>query len=182
MSKDLTTIKELADELGVSKQAIRKYFDKLPADLVPKKERGTYLLNQDIQNFIKNKVKSVDSSVDTSKQSVDSSVDTSKQSVDSIKDELILDKNIQIEYFKTQIDNLIESQKKIQNLLDQQQRLSLQDKKLLEEYKSEIKDLKALKLEIQSTQVEQAVKQPQKMQHVTEDLREATKKWWQFWK
>lgn len=32
----------------------------------------------------------------------------------------------------------------MQNLLDQQQRLALQDKKLLEEYKSEIKDLKSL--------------------------------------
>ena len=34
----------------------------------------------------------------------------------------------------------------MQNLLDQQQRLALQDKKLLEEYKSEINDLKALKM------------------------------------
>ena len=33
-----------------------------------------------------------------------------------------------------------------QNLLDQQQRLALQDKKLLEEYKAETKDLKALKM------------------------------------
>ena len=32
----------------------------------------------------------------------------------------------------------------MQNLLDQQQRLALQDKQLLEEYKAEIKDLKAL--------------------------------------
>ena len=31
-------------------------------------------------------------------------------------------------------------------LLDQQQRLALQDKKLLDEYKSEINDLKALKM------------------------------------
>ncbi|RCA09759.1 hypothetical protein EA71_02612 [Enterococcus durans] len=33
-----------------------------------------------------------------------------------------------------------------QNLLDQQQRLALQDKKLLEEYKAETKDLKAREL------------------------------------
>ncbi len=32
----------------------------------------------------------------------------------------------------------------MQNLLDQQQRLALQDKQLIEEYKAEIKDLKAL--------------------------------------
>ncbi len=34
----------------------------------------------------------------------------------------------------------------MQNLLDQQQRLALQDKKLLEEYKSEINELKSLKM------------------------------------
>lgn len=37
----------------------------------------------------------------------------------------------------------------MQNLLDQQQRLALQDKKLLEEYKVQIKDLKALTLPLQ---------------------------------
>jgi hypothetical protein len=34
----------------------------------------------------------------------------------------------------------------MQNLLDQQQRQALQDKKVLEEYKSEINELKALKM------------------------------------
>lgn len=38
----------------------------------------------------------------------------------------------------------------MQNLLDQQQRLALQDKKLLEEYQSEIKDLKSLKNPVKS--------------------------------
>ena len=43
-----------------------------------------------------------------------------------------------------QIKSLVESQNKTQKLLDQQQQLSLQDKQMLDEYKSEIKDLKAL--------------------------------------
>jgi len=38
----------------------------------------------------------------------------------------------------------------------QQQRLALQDKKLLEEYKAEINDLKALKMPSQDTKEEQA--------------------------
>ena len=49
----------------------------------------------------------------------------------------------------------MEAQKQTQNLLDQQQRLALQDKKLLDEYKSEINDLKALKMPTQDTKVEQ---------------------------
>ena len=41
----------------------------------------------------------------------------------------------------------LQSEKKdLHKLLDQQQRLALQDKKLLEEYKSEINELKALKM------------------------------------
>lgn len=45
-----------------------------------------------------------------------------------------------------QIENKDSQISQMQNLLDQQQRLALQDKKLLEEYKSEIKYLKALTL------------------------------------
>ncbi|MDM5143066.1 hypothetical protein ICE98_00137 [Lactococcus lactis] len=37
-------------------------------------------------------------------------------------------------------------------MLDQQQRLALQDKKLLEEYKAEINDLKALKMPPEETE------------------------------
>merc|ERR1719295_1376323 len=51
---------------------------------------------------------------------------------------------------------LLESQKQTQNLLDQQQRLALQDKKLLEEYKAEINDLKALKMPSEDTKEEQS--------------------------
>lgn len=31
------TIKELADKLGISKQAVRRYFDQLPPSLIPTK-------------------------------------------------------------------------------------------------------------------------------------------------
>lgn len=37
-SKSDVTIKELADELGITKQAIRRYFDQLPTELVPTKK------------------------------------------------------------------------------------------------------------------------------------------------
>ncbi|EME3197362.1 hypothetical protein VY500_002748 [Enterococcus faecalis] len=69
-----------------------------------------------------------------------------------------------------------------QNLLDQQQRLALQDKKLLDEYKSEINDLKALKMPTQDTKVEQvSSKQPQEVESVAEEPRKAPRKWWKLW-
>ena len=48
----------------------------------------------------------------------------------------------------------------MQKLLKQKQRLALQDKKLREEYKSEINDLKALKIPAEGSQAERANRQP----------------------
>lgn len=47
------TIKEFAEELGVSKQAIRKHFDKLPTKLTPKLINGKYVISIKAQEFIK---------------------------------------------------------------------------------------------------------------------------------
>ncbi|HFU5910132.1 TPA: hypothetical protein ACH6J4_002383, partial [Enterococcus faecium] len=87
-----------------------------------------------------------------------------------------------------------------QNLLDQQQRLALQDKKLLEEYKAETKDLKALKMPPEDTRGGQAEYQYQPQEELErlksenkslqEQLNEQTtleqhgvpRKWWQWWK
>lgn len=73
-----------------------------------------------------------------------------------------------------QIKILLEVQKQTQNLLDQQQRLALQDKKILEEYKAEIKDLKALNMppqDIKKETTDYIKESPQKPNK---------KKWWQF--
>ena len=88
----------------------------------------------------------------------------------------------------------------MQNLLDQQQRLALQDKKLLEEYKSEINELQALKmpqedmkddwsisgeaqkeivrLKAQLNLSEKERHKEKKIKHVKKDA----KKWGQIWK
>lgn len=91
----------------------------------------------------------------------------------------------------------MEAQKQTQNLLDQQQRLALQDKKLLEEYKAENDSLKALKIPSQDTKEEQANSQPQEeLETLKEQIRalndkikgqeqlnnQVSKKWYQFWK
>lgn len=64
----------------------------------------------------------------------------------------------------------------LQNLLDQQQRLALQDKQLIEEYKAEIKDLKSLAMP--SHEVEKYVS-PQSVAESAE-AQAKPKKWWQF--
>ncbi|MDN5576157.1 MAG: RepB-like protein, partial [Pediococcus sp.] len=68
----------------------------------------------------------------------------------------------------------------MQNLLDQQQRLALQDKKLLEEYKAEIKDLKALAAPTQDS--EQAVSPASEPEQATSksEVKIKHKKWWLF--
>lgn len=84
----------------------------------------------------------------------------------------------------------------MQNLLDQQQRLALQDKKLLEEYKAEINDLKALKMPSQETEFKHLDNQykdevnalKEKLENLQEQIKvqkrikeqEKPRKWWPF--
>ena len=113
----------------------------------------------------------------------------------------------QIKDLKEVNKQLLESQKQTQNLLDQQQRLALLDNKLLEEYKAEINDLKALKMPTEGSQAEQANSQPKEevkalkfeIRALQEELNKqkihsqeereklkaeltTPKKWYQFWK
>ncbi|KZK41231.1 Replication-associated protein [Lactococcus cremoris] len=81
----------------------------------------------------------------------------------------------------------------MQNLLDQQQRLALQDKKLLEEYKSEINELKSLKMPQEDKKENQSQEEVQTIKKQMEALNDkikgqeqlnnqVSKKWYQFWK
>lgn len=84
------------------------------------------------------------------------------------------------------------------SLLDQQQRLALQDKKLLDEYKSEINDLKALKMPTQETEFKHLDNQykdevnalKEKLENLREQIKdqkrieeqEKPRKWWGLWR
>ena len=163
MNENYKTIKELADELGVIKQTIQYHVKFLPTKNRLKNSSGAIVLNLEEQRFIKNRL-------------------TKNRPK---KDKEISINNVLLEQLKTkdeQIKSLVEAQKQTQNLLDQQQRLALQDKKLLDEYKSEINDLKALKIPTQDTKVEQvSSKQPQEVESVAEEPRKAPRKWWKLW-
>ena len=233
MSEDLKTIKELADELGVSKQGVRYHMKSIPQEELKKNNKGIVVLNIEQQNFIKRKAKSdtaVSGKSDTavsgkSDTAVSGKSDTAvsgksdtvvsgksdtavryKQEISFLEEKNLLKDN-QIDYLKQQIknyenqaNNLIEVQKQTQNLLDQQQRLALQDKKLLEEYKSEINELKALKMpqedmkdgssirgeaqdEIERLKAQLKLSEEERNKaKEKEPVKTESKKWWQLWK
>ena len=193
MSEKLKTIKELADELGVSKQGVRYHMKSIPQEELKKNNKGIVVLNIEQQNFIKRKAKS-----DTAVRY--------KQEISFLEEKNLLKDN-QIDYLKQQIknyenqaNNLIEVQKQTQNLLDQQQRLALQDKKLLDEYKSEINELKALKMpqedmkdgssirgeaqeEIERLKAQLKLSEEERNKaKEKEPVKTESKKWWQLWK
>ena len=193
MSENLKTIKELADEFNVSKQAVRKrlteefranHVETITSNGVKTlvvTYTGYMLLKQ---HFTTSNATGNDKVTDTSNPT------TGDLSVVKILEQQLFVKDKQLENKDSQISQM-------QNLLDQQQRLALQDKKLLEEYKSEINDLKALKIPAEGSQAEQANSQPQEeLDTLKEQIRalndkikgqeqannQSSKKWYQFWK
>lgn len=161
-NKSDVTIKELADELGITKQAVRRYFDQLPIELIPTKKSGSYQINPKAQAFIKDRVSRVDtkldSQVDTNKVDVDikldSQVDTNVDSKNEselvkLQKEFIQDKNEQIESLKEQV-------KKLHTLLDQQQQLTLQSNKQIDKLQLQLETVTTTAEEKEEPEVEVA--------------------------
>ena len=133
MSENLKTIKELADELSVTKQNIQYHYQRLPKELQLKSSNGSNLINYKAEKIILGKVESGSKS--------------------NTKDQQI---------------------EKLTNLLDQQQRLALQDKKLLEEYKEEIKELESLMVPVRKDDKDPMVQKSKDIDNTK------NKKWWHF--
>lgn len=125
------TIKELADELGITKQAVRRYFDQLPTELIPTKKNGSYYINAKAQGFIRDRVNRTNTNIDSQRDTkIDSGVDTSVDSQNEknfaeFQKEFIQDRNEQIKSLKEQVN-------KLHTLLDQQQQLTLQSNKQID--------------------------------------------------
>jgi len=163
MSKNVKTIKELADELGTNKTRISRIINK---NSIPTQK-------------IKNKIVLEDNSVSLIRQYF---------------------KNETVSILRTELDKAHSHIEKLSNLLDQQQRLALQDKKLLEEYKSEINELKALKMpqedmkdgssirgeaqeEIERLKAQLKLSEEERNKaKEKEPVKTESKKWWQRWK
>lgn len=174
MSENLKTIRELADELGVSKQAIWQ-----------KIKRDTSI---DLRQFTSTKGNTVYVDVDGQKAiksmfSKDSST-RDRQQKDDIDDnkKVDVDEQDEVKFLRNLVSEIQSEKKELHKLLDQQQRLALQDKKLLEEYKAEIKDLKALAMP--SCEDEKDVSSQSETEQETKPTEAQTKpkKWWRFGK
>ena len=209
MNDNLKTIKEVADELGVSKKKIENKLSyiKKKGNTLGKVIGGVRYLN-------KQEIKILNISPETSKVPETSKAPETSEVPETSK---VPDKHVfsssfdllreqtayllkELEEKNKHIEKLIDNEKSMQNLLDQQQRLALQDKKLLEEYKSEINELKALKMpredmkdgssirgeaqeEIERLKAQLKLSEEERNKaKEKEPVKTESKKWWQLWK
>ena len=178
MSEELKTIKELADEIGVSKQAV---WQKI------KKESSI-----DLRQFTSKKGNTV--YVDVDGQKVIKSAFFNKTSTKKRQQKVFVDDNVnnsvdgnpegneEILFLRNLVSELQSEKKELHKLLDQQQRLALQDKKLLEEYKEEIKELKSLMVPVRKDNKDPMVQKSKDIDNTKEELHTKNKKWWKLWK
>ena len=183
MSENLKTIRELADELGVSKQAIwQKIKRDTSIDLrqFTSTKGNTVYVDVDGQKAIKSMF-SNDSST-RYRQQKDAVDDNKKDAVDDNKKDAV-DEQDEVKFLRNLVSEIQSEKKELHKLLDQQQRLALQDKQLLEEYKAEIKDLKALTMAPHDDGEKEVTsdKQPEP-ENSTPESQPKPKKWWRFGK
>ena len=189
MSENLKTIKELADELNVTKQNIQYHYQRLPKELQLKSSNGSNLINSKAEKIILGKVESGSKS-----NTKDQQISSKENFEDEKLDNPFINRLIkEVEYLKIDKDKIISTKdqqisskdqqiEKLTNLLDQQQRLALQDKKLLEEYKEEIKELKSLMVPVRKDDKDPMVQKSKDIDNTKEELHTKNKKWWKLWK
>ena len=176
MSEKLKTIKELADEIGVSKQAVwQKIKKESSIDLrqFTSKKGNTVYVDVDGQKVIKSAFFNKTSTKKRQqKVFIDDNVNDSIDSVSEEKEEILFLRNL--------VSELQLEKKEIHKLLDQQQRLALQDKKLLEEYKEEINELKSLMVPVREDEKESVARKSNDIDKIKEEPEKKNKKWWHF--
>ena len=190
MSENFKTIRELAEELGVSKTAINKKVSDSERKQWFSKKGNRFLVNETGQNAIKSmfsydinnrKSKTENTEKQPESKTENFENDNLKKSDFNHLSEIIKYQNAQIEDLKETKSQHFKQLTQMQNLLDQQQRLALQDKQLLEEYKAEIKDLKALTMAPHDDGEKEVTsdKQPEP-ENSTPESQPKPKKWWRF--
>ncbi len=112
------SVKELSEELGISKQAIHKRMEQLPTRFQPEKIDGVYELTAEIADAIRVSKKSST----TVNQPKDDHIDALKMQINELKEDK--------KRLYSQLDQF-------QNLLDQQQRLTLQTNKQMQQLQVE---------------------------------------------
>ncbi|KIU20379.1 RepB-like protein [Weissella cibaria] len=191
MSENLKTIRELAEELGISKTAINKKVSDSERKQWFSKKGNRFLVNETGQNAIramfsydinnrKSKTENTEKQPESKTENFEN--DNLKRSDFNHLSEIIKYQNAQIEDLKETKSQHFKQLTQMQNLLDQQQRLALQDKQLLEEYKAEIKDLKALAMPSREDEKDESSQSETEQETKPTEAQTRPKKWWRFGK
>ncbi|WP_425241329.1 DUF536 domain-containing protein [Weissella paramesenteroides] len=168
------TIRELANELNVSKQTIQYHYQRLSSKDQQKDTNGRNVINQHTEEIIRNKV--------TKPLSTNNTTNTDKDNKETKDDStaLILSLEAQIEDLKSERDKQFSTKDKqiaskdrqidsLTKLLDQSQQLQLMAEKKIKELQK-----------IEQPKTEDTVTEPTNSNNQNETT-EAPKKWWQFW-
>ncbi|WP_273718559.1 hypothetical protein, partial [Leuconostoc mesenteroides] len=201
------------DELGVSKNKIHYQVSKISSEYVVRNNSMKLLTAEAVKQIKENIGIELNSSLNSKLNTVKHQENTNikgNTSVEGVELNSTLNSYLnslkhQIEYLESQntnkdeqIKSLVEAQKQTQNLLDQQQQLALQDKKLLEEYKAKNDRLKVLKMPSQETEFKHLDNQykdevnalKEKLENLQEQIKvqkrieeqEKPRKWWGLWR
>jgi len=161
------TIKELAEEFDVSKQAIQQRLtSQFRQDYVVKVDKRLYINNE---GYLKIKA------------FYRQDFDKERQEEQSIKD----NENVHDERLFEIIKNLQNDNKELHKLLDQQQQLTLQSNKQIESLQQQLllSNQSDEKEEETSDTIETPEDQSEPLEEtVHEEIKSGSKKWWQLWK
>lgn len=181
------TIRELADELNVSKQTIQYHYQKLSAKDRQKDSRGANLISPTAERVIRGKVAKTSLA---KKQQIDSKennelVATLRREVEDLKfqrDKQLATKDQQISSKDQQIDHLTK-------LIDQQQQLQLETVAEKRQLKKHVRKLSGLLEPSSPTQKPKAINKQLKREVVESNKgqerihkNKTNKSWWHFWR
>ncbi|EPD24096.1 DUF536 domain-containing protein [Lactiplantibacillus plantarum] len=168
------TIRELADELKVSKQTIQYHYQRLPAKNRQKDNQGTNMISLTAERIIRDKVAKplVAKSQRTGSKENNELIAALRREIEDLKfqrDKQLATKDQQISSKDRQIDHLIK-------LIDQQQQLQLTtvtENKQLKDHVQKLDDLLETSKSPQIRQGNDKKEDPNKNR--------IDKAWWHFW-
>lgn len=149
------TVKELADELGVTKQAIQYHYQKLPANYHKKNGKGNIEITSEAENLIRKVVSNRKNAAD--KETTNDNKYTDKKIIAILERELKYLKETSSQQINAK-DKQIE---RLQKLLDQSQQLQLMAENKIKQLESKTTDESAKEedsqLKAETPNVEQTV-------------------------
>lgn len=144
----MKTIKQIAEEMGISKQALLKKINNLPSDRQPEKVGGRYIIDHELEMQLKDNNTKLNGSFDDFQKltkdqihdKTDNQPTTNQQPTDNHIIDILKD---QIQYLQKQLDSKDDQIFKIQKLLENQQILTLKSNERLKQLETE-KERKSL--------------------------------------